>query len=408
LRTQADTATGWSAEFAINYAKLGITAGNAETIGLYLGGMDSTPNYWYSWPAAEYPSDLLINPSTWGNASSSDSWLKVPKGWLEGYTVDETGAPVANVGIWLYGGAGKYDMTTSNATGYYNFNNSLLFSTGIPVGDYSLVAMGENLTSETLYATIQEEVTTTLDITLSANLPTEGTKTSAFKDEFANLTAEGITTSSMALVSLEYMGIAGINADGNITATEAGLAEQFFAAMLPPEPAPGNPMSDILIDDTPYLYVADTWNATVDVPAGNVTQIADLTWTIKVNGTATVDVSKTEHIINTTVDFDTEMFISSGEYILPQDWRMDVYDASTTNVTITGWTTITVNPLMDSNLTDAITNESVSITVVKDTDPPADVATELASAVTENDVTLTWTGVDIALPGVEDFDHYNV
>lgn len=378
------TATGWSAEFAINYAKLGITAGNAETIGLYLVGKDSTPNYWYSWPAAEYPADLLIDPSTWGDASSSDNWFRAEVGWLEGYTVDEAGVAVGNIQIWIYGGAEeKYYFTGSDEAGYYNFNTTV--PTGILIGDYSLIAANETLLSEeTLFPTIVKDTTTTLNITLIPQPPMESTGAVTFKDEFANLTIDFLFTSSMVLL------FADANEDGYVSDTEAGLMEDLFAADVP-EPAADEPIPDFFIDDTQYLYVSGTWNLIVDVPTGNVTQVAIITWTMKANYTnPDVNVSGLEHIINMTETFDTETEVSSKMFILPQEWRMDVYDASTTNVTITGWTTIAVDPQIDLDPTDDIINETVSITVVKDVEAPATIA-GFAAVPGLTSATLTWT-----------------
>ena len=195
------TSTAWSAEYAIDYAKLEVTAGTAKTIGfdvLIKDGGISPAGFYYWHSSSEY--DDYNRPSTWGNATSSDDWLKVPKGWLEGYTVDEAGAPVANVGIWIYGGAGKYYMTVSNDTGRYKSNNTIPTpNTGIPVGDYSVLGIDlvtGNL-SETLFAIIEEDTLNELDITLHKAPPAEVGGSATFKDEFANITPDSFFTMSI-------------------------------------------------------------------------------------------------------------------------------------------------------------------------------------------------------------------
>ncbi|MBU2565073.1 MAG: hypothetical protein KJ655_02300, partial [Candidatus Thermoplasmatota archaeon] len=391
----ASTTTAWSAEYAIDYSELGIVAETAKIMGIMLSAKDVSA-YYHTWPTDADGS----KPSTWEDAFSSDDWYKAPPtGWLAGYTVDIDSNPVSFISVVMYGGEGKYYSTTSSFDGYYNITAFL--------GDYSVLGIDyatSNL-SDTLTATIEENIATDLNITLHPAPPMESGGVATFKDEFANITTDSFFTMTMPLYSIELIGmfIPGINADGYINDTEAGLAEESYADMMTP-PVADEPIPGFWIDDTQYLYVNNTWDVTVDIPTGNVTEIVTITGTMKANYTnPNVNISKTEHIINTTVDFDTEMFISSGEYILPQDWRMNVYEASTPNVTITGWDVITIDPLMDSNLTDDITNETISITVIKDVTPPAAV-TGLGSEVTDTDsVTLTWTGVTD-----EDFDHYKV
>ncbi|MCG2825184.1 MAG: PKD domain-containing protein, partial [Thermoplasmatales archaeon] len=393
----ASTTTAWSAEYAIDYSELGIVAETAKIMGIMLSAKDASA-YYHTWPTdADH-----YKPSTWEDAFSSDNWYKAPPtGWLAGYTVDIDSNPVSFISVVMYGGEGKYYSTTSGFDGYYNITAFL--------GDYSVLGIDyatSNL-SDTLTATIEENIATDLNITLHPAPPMESGGIATFKDEFANITTDSFFTMTMPLYSIEFLGIMGIipgiNADGYINDTEAGLAEESYADMMTP-PVADEPIPGFWIDDTQYLYVNNTWDVTVDIPTGNVTEIVTIMGTMKANYTNTaVNVSKNEHVINMTAEFDNEAMVSSSSCILPEGWRMDVYDASTPNVTITGWTTITIDPLMDSNLTDDITNETISISVVKDVTPPAAV-TGLGSGVTDTDsVTLTWTGVTD-----EDFDHYKV
>ena len=74
-------ASTWNAEFAIPYAKLGITAGVAKTIGI---------SFWNAWAQSDYrwPTGAdWVTPSTWGAASSSDNWAPPPPMyWKQNFT----------------------------------------------------------------------------------------------------------------------------------------------------------------------------------------------------------------------------------------------------------------------------------------------------------------------------------
>lgn len=103
-----DLASTWNAEFEIPYAKLGITAGLAKTIGIAFSNCwTSTGDHW--WPTG---ADWM-NPSTWGTAHSSDEWVTcgtVVAGSNNGYVhvydgvgnllwSYDTGADVASVAV---------------------------------------------------------------------------------------------------------------------------------------------------------------------------------------------------------------------------------------------------------------------------------------------------------------------
>jgi hypothetical protein len=61
--------SGWQAEFAIDFGKVGIVHGEAKTLGLALATIDdSYPTFW--------PPMLTPNsPSYWGNLTSLDNWV---------------------------------------------------------------------------------------------------------------------------------------------------------------------------------------------------------------------------------------------------------------------------------------------------------------------------------------------
>jgi len=61
-------AAGWQAEFSIGFDKLGITPGTPKTIGFAVANVWTPADYY--WPAGVY----WLNPSTWGEAYSSEQW----------------------------------------------------------------------------------------------------------------------------------------------------------------------------------------------------------------------------------------------------------------------------------------------------------------------------------------------
>ena len=76
--TAASTTTlsGWQAEFAIQYDKLGLTAGTFQVMGLSLINA-WTPSWDHYWPSGAF----WTNPSTWGDLVSSSGSTAVPSGW---------------------------------------------------------------------------------------------------------------------------------------------------------------------------------------------------------------------------------------------------------------------------------------------------------------------------------------
>jgi uncharacterized repeat protein (TIGR01451 family) len=64
----AETMTGWSVEFCIPFAKLGINAGTFKVMGLALGNWAAGPPHF--WPA----SAISNQPDTWGSLVSSSDW----------------------------------------------------------------------------------------------------------------------------------------------------------------------------------------------------------------------------------------------------------------------------------------------------------------------------------------------
>jgi hypothetical protein len=73
----------WQVEYKVEYSKLGITAGEAKTIGFCLAINDMDDTYTTTYPGGAFDG----NPSTWENMASSDNWQKV--GVEEGKTIIE-------------------------------------------------------------------------------------------------------------------------------------------------------------------------------------------------------------------------------------------------------------------------------------------------------------------------------
>jgi hypothetical protein len=66
--------TGWEAEFNITYSKIGITIGQAKTLGAALNSYEKQGYLNYYWPSNISGSEIL-NASNWGNLYSSPLWI---------------------------------------------------------------------------------------------------------------------------------------------------------------------------------------------------------------------------------------------------------------------------------------------------------------------------------------------
>jgi hypothetical protein len=67
-------ATGWQAEFNISYSKIGVTAGQAITVGVAPDSYDAQVNLNYYWPSYISGSEIL-DATNWGNLYSSQQWI---------------------------------------------------------------------------------------------------------------------------------------------------------------------------------------------------------------------------------------------------------------------------------------------------------------------------------------------
>lgn len=101
---QASTSSyGWQGEFAIGFSKLGVTPTNAISIGLAVAEVwtPSWPHDWY-WPSSGY----WLDPSTWGNLTSSSYWSTFY--WKPGPWADYAPSGVPDFdqrqGAWLRNG----------------------------------------------------------------------------------------------------------------------------------------------------------------------------------------------------------------------------------------------------------------------------------------------------------------
>jgi len=88
---RSDIDSHWNAEFAISYAKLGITAGQPKCIGI---------SFLNCWPFHHYWPDGADwdDPSTWGKACSSDNWACFPVGGIL-VPVDKFGLLAPYIGV---------------------------------------------------------------------------------------------------------------------------------------------------------------------------------------------------------------------------------------------------------------------------------------------------------------------
>jgi parallel beta-helix repeat protein len=106
--------SSWNAEFAIPYTKLGIVAGVMKTMGI------SFMNVWISGGDRKWPVGASwINPSTWGDVSSSDNWAPTiyvdHNGSCDGHTPCHT-----TIGAGINAASNGYTVYVYDGTYYEN------------------------------------------------------------------------------------------------------------------------------------------------------------------------------------------------------------------------------------------------------------------------------------------------
>ncbi|MEW6069352.1 MAG: PKD domain-containing protein [Candidatus Thermoplasmatota archaeon] len=335
-----------------------------------------------------------------GNVESKG--IRTPEeGWLVGYVskYNETGAlvPANNTftDFWLVNETSlllKSVMT--NDTGYYNIT--------LLVGNWYVLVYNE--TQKIVHSTdpatvmISENAETSHDVTLTS-LPASGEAITVTFLDWGNITATRVVINNkepfLTRKSVDT------NNDGNVDEAEVKAYEATLTFPLTETSAV------FKVDGVFYdINATPLMNLTFGL-SGRVTSLQSYFEMVSVKATANASIAEAaSHTIELWATYSTESYLYSYAIDLSAipKWRFDSFGVTPTpNLTVdtTAWTVITV-----TGYNVAGGGEWVNITVIKDEVAPVDIVTNLATQVVENNVTLTWTGVNITL--VPDFKHYKI
>jgi len=254
-----------------------------------------------------------------------------------GYTKDITGAPVASARVVLYDleatHAGYMSEATSSAGGYFS----------IPTYSGSFLLVGEATSHSTSVSELAIVGVKRSDIVLDVLAPTEVSEKLAFST-WGNISYTATARMPMGGESTRWAIDHNFgNGDGAVTAAEA---DAWLATLSARGPNHRDTRDYLTVDGLRYLYVDGSLAVTSPDATGNATDLGRITVVHAYNLTSNASVADAKvHSLKFNAVYDTEAMTSIAVFSIPSAYELRGTPDATAAVSVSGTSTITIDPL---------------------------------------------------------------